>query len=34
MGFRIIVTITGDTPRWATDGGNGTGANVNLAPAG
>ena len=33
MGFRIIVTITGDAPRWATDGGNGTGANVNLRPS-
>ena len=33
MGFRIIITITGDAPRWATDGGNGTGANVNLRPS-
>lgn len=33
LGFRIIVTITGDAPRWATDGGNGTGANVNLRPS-
>jgi hypothetical protein len=33
MGFRIIVTITGDAPRWATDGGLGTGANVNYRPS-
>ncbi|HEX2449899.1 MAG TPA: cellulase family glycosylhydrolase, partial [Gemmatimonadales bacterium] len=33
LGMRIIITITGDAPRWATDGGNGTGANVNLRPS-
>jgi len=32
LGLRIIVTITGDAPRWATVGGNGTGANINLRP--
>jgi hypothetical protein len=33
LGFRIIVTITGDAPRWATQGGLGTGANVNYRPS-
>jgi Cellulase (glycosyl hydrolase family 5) len=33
MGFRIIVTITGDAPRWATDGGRGTGSNANYRPS-
>jgi hypothetical protein len=28
-GFRILATVTGDAPRWATDGGKGTGANAN-----
>jgi cellulase (glycosyl hydrolase family 5) len=32
LGLRTILTITGDAPRWATQGGNGTGANVNLRP--
>jgi hypothetical protein len=32
MGFRVIVTITGDAPRWATGGGKGKGANVNYKP--
>jgi hypothetical protein len=33
LGFRIIVTITGDAPRWATEGGQGTGSNVNYRPS-
>jgi hypothetical protein len=33
LGFRIIVTITGDAPRWATSGGRGTGSNVNYRPS-
>jgi hypothetical protein len=33
MGFRIIVTITGDAPRWATQGGRGRGADVNTRPS-
>ena len=33
LGFRIIITITGDAPRWATDGGKGTGSNANYGPA-
>jgi hypothetical protein len=33
LGFRTIVTITGDAPRWATEGGRGTGADVNTRPS-
>jgi hypothetical protein len=33
LGFRIIVTITGDAPRWATQGGKGTGSDVNYRPS-
>ena len=33
LGFRIIITITGDAPRWATEGGKGTGSNVNYRPS-
>jgi hypothetical protein len=28
-GLRILATVTGDAPRWATAGGKGTGANAN-----
>jgi hypothetical protein len=33
LGFRVIITITGDAPRWATQGGMGTGSNVNYRPS-
>jgi hypothetical protein len=33
LGFRTIVTITGDAPRWATQGGLGTGKNANYRPS-
>jgi hypothetical protein len=33
LGFRIILTVTGDAPRWATQGGLGTGTNVNYRPS-
>jgi hypothetical protein len=33
LGFRLILTITGDAPRWATDGAKGTGTNVNYRPS-
>jgi Cellulase (glycosyl hydrolase family 5) len=33
LGFRIVLTITGDAPRWATSGGLGTGSNVNYRPS-
>jgi hypothetical protein len=33
LGFRIILTVTGDAPRWATEGGLGTGSNVNYRPS-
>jgi hypothetical protein len=33
LGLRIIITITGDAPRWATSGGRGTGGNVNYRPS-
>jgi len=29
VGLRVLVTITGDAPRWATEGGRGTGSNAN-----
>ena len=33
LGFRIIITITGDAPRWATSGALGTGRLVNYRPS-
>ncbi|MGH2980300.1 MAG: cellulase family glycosylhydrolase [Solirubrobacterales bacterium] len=33
LDLRVILTITGDAPRWATSGGRGTGRNVNYRPS-
>jgi hypothetical protein len=33
LGFRIILTVTGDAPRWATLNGMGTGSNANYRPS-
>jgi Cellulase (glycosyl hydrolase family 5) len=33
LGLRTILTVTGDAPRWATQGGLGTGKNVNYRPS-
>jgi hypothetical protein len=33
LGFRVVLTVTGDAPRWATSGGLGTGKNVNYRPS-